>query len=168
MGDFDVVRQALVDEGADMRFWKVRMKPGKPLAMGVLGGVPAIGLPGNPVSCQVGFWQFVRPLIRRALGDPRPFLPVVPAVLEAPLRKRSGRAQFVLVSLRLTASGQWSARPATSASSGRVGAMAHANGFALLDYDAVRADRGDSVHVQVLSNDLFGSAHPQLPWSGRP
>ena len=62
VGDFDVVREAMSEEGAQMQFWKVRMKPGKPLAFGVIGGRPAFGLPGNPVSCQVGFLQFVRPV----------------------------------------------------------------------------------------------------------
>lgn len=169
VGDFDVVREALASEGADMRFWKVRMKPGKPLAFGVLGGVPAVGLPGNPVSCQVGFWQFVRPLLMKAVGNPGPFLPVVQATLTRGVRKKAGRAQFVLVSLELhPTTGEWKATPAASSSSGLVSAMARTDGFALLGETATSATEGDTVSVQVLADGLPGSPSPLYPWSGRP
>jgi molybdopterin molybdotransferase len=72
VGDFDLVKDVL---GEQIEFWKVRMKPGKPLAVGRFAGARFFGLPGNPVSAFVNFHEFVRPVIRRSLGDPRPFLP---------------------------------------------------------------------------------------------
>ena len=166
VGDFDMVKAALAEEGAEMGFWKVRMKPGKPLAYGVLGGVPAVGLPGNPVSCQVGFWQFVRPLLRRCLGDPTPFLPVVPATLTTAFRKRAGRVQFLLVQVRLGTDGRWQATPAASSSSGLVSAMARADGFALIGLEATSVAAGDTVPVQLLASGLPGRPTPEYPWGG--
>lgn len=68
VGDFDPVKGVLSDLGARLDFWKVRMKPGKPLAVGELAGRPVLALPGNPVSAAVSFLLFARPLIQRALG----------------------------------------------------------------------------------------------------
>src|SRR5690606_10391361 len=73
VGDYDLVHTALEQAGIARRFWKVAMKPGKPLSFAVHEGVPVIGLPGNPVSAMVTFEVFVRPGLRRMLGDPRPF-----------------------------------------------------------------------------------------------
>lgn len=72
VGDHDLVHAALAQLGVTRTLWKVRMKPGKPLAVGVKDGVPVLGLPGNPVSAWVGFEVFVRPGLRRMIGDPRP------------------------------------------------------------------------------------------------
>ncbi len=58
-----------------MKFWKVLMRPGQPLAFGVIGGKPAFGLPGNPVSAMVSFEQFVRPAMRKMSGHARLFRP---------------------------------------------------------------------------------------------
>ena len=69
VGDFDVVKDALREEGAEMMFWKVRVKPGKPLAMGVIGGRPAFGLPGNPASTFTVFDLLVRPALKRWHGS---------------------------------------------------------------------------------------------------
>jgi len=67
VGDYDLVKQVLTREG-DMAFWRVRMRPGKPVAFGMLGQTPLLGLPGNPVSAAVTFELFGRPAIRRMLG----------------------------------------------------------------------------------------------------
>jgi molybdopterin molybdotransferase len=73
VGEFDYVRDVLAELGAAMKFWRVRMRPGAPLGFGVLGGVPWIGLPGNPVSSMVTFELFARPAIRRLRGHTRLF-----------------------------------------------------------------------------------------------
>ncbi len=160
VGDFDVVRQALIEEGAQMGFWKVRMKPGKPLAFGIIGGRPAFGLPGNPVSCQVGFLQFVRPFLRRSMGDPRPFLPVVPATLSDHVRKRAGRAELVRVSLHWEEHGLV-AKPTGSQSSGQQTSMVLADGLMLLGVDQGSVEPGEQVTVQLLRGR---SDVPGYPW----
>ena len=160
VGDFDVVRQALIDEGAQMRFWKVRVKPGKPLAFGIIGGRPAFGLPGNPVSCQVGFLQFVRPFLRRSMGDSRPFLPVADATLSTPVKKRPGRAELVRVSLEW-AGGALVATPTGSQSSGQQTSMVLADGLMLLAPDQESLEAGAGVKVQLLEG---GAEVPGYPW----
>jgi molybdopterin molybdotransferase len=166
VGDFDVVKEALADVGADMRFWKVRMKPGKPLAFGVLGGVPAFGLPGNPVSCVVNFLQFVRPVIRRALGDPRPFLPVLDAVLDEPVRKKAGRNELVRVRLSWSG-GRLHARTTGAQGSARIRGIADADGFLLLDAGATGAAAGDTVPVQLVDSGFLARSDAGYRWGGR-
>ncbi len=159
VGDFDVVKEALADVGAEMVFWKVRIKPGKPLAVGMIGDRPAFGLPGNPVSCMVNFLQFVRPLIRRALGDPRPFLPAVPAVLRGRLTKRHGRAELIRVTLSWSESGL-----VATPTGGQSSSMALADGLLLLGVDSDGAADGDVVRVQVTSPGFLSAAQPEYPW----
>ncbi len=163
VGDFDVVKEALSDVGAEMRFWKVRVKPGKPPAFGVIGGVPAFGLPGNPVSCLVEFLQFVRPVIRRTLGDPQPFLPVHDGQLTQAVRKRPGRNELVRVSLRWE-DGVLLATPTRSQSSGQVSSMARGHGFVLLDGPASGATEGARVAVQIFDPSFAAGAEANYRW----
>jgi molybdopterin molybdotransferase len=166
VGDFDVVRDAMVEVGAEMSFWKVAVKPGKPLAFGVIGGVPAFGLPGNPVSCAVGFLQFVRPVIRRAQGDPSPFLAVLEAVLVDPIRKRPGRAELVRVRLEHHG-GRIEAHLSGPQGSGRPTSLARAHGLVLLGAQASSAEVGDRVPVQIFDPSFLSSADAGYRWGGR-
>lgn len=94
MGAYDVVREVLEAGGTRFLFWKVRQRPGKPLAFGVLDGRPVFGLPGNPVSASVCFEQYVRPALAQMLGR-RAVLPrLVPAVLAAATPKKAGLHHF--------------------------------------------------------------------------
>jgi len=160
VGDFDVVRQALIEEGAQMGFWKVRMKPGKPLAFGIIGGRPAFGLPGNPVSCQVGFLQFVRPFLRQFMGASEPFLPIIYATASEDIRKRGGRAEFVRVRLDWAEDGV-RATTTGSQSSGQQTSMVHADGLMLLAPEQREVPAGSRVAVQQLHG---GAQHPGYTW----
>ncbi len=164
VGDFDVVRQAMSDEGAEMAFWKIAMKPGKPLALGLIAGTPTFGLPGNPVSAQVGFLQFVRPWIRMALGDPEPFLPVVVAELTEPYRKKAGRAEFVRVTLTAGTSG-WFATPLSRQGSGSQSSMPRAQGLMMVPASETQLEKGTSVSIQRLRPGLRGQAEAGYPWT---
>jgi molybdopterin molybdotransferase len=73
VGDYDYVRAAFDSVGINAGFWKVRIKPGKPLAFGLRGTTPVVGLPGNPMSAMVTFEALVRPGLRKMLGDPKPY-----------------------------------------------------------------------------------------------
>lgn len=164
VGDFDMVKDALGDLGAEMLFWKVRAKPGKPLALGEIGGVPAFGLPGNPVSCLVNFLQFVRPVLRKALGDPRPYLPALKATMAEAYRKRHSRAEFVRVTLSIQ-DGELIATPTGSQSSAWISSMARADGLLLVGTDATGAEAGEAVWVQPLHGGGFLSSDtPAYPW----
>jgi len=73
VGEHDYVRSVLEELGATQRFWKLRMRPGAPVGFGLLGEVPWIGLPGNPVSTMVTYELFVHPAIRKMMGHRLPF-----------------------------------------------------------------------------------------------
>lgn len=159
VGDFDHVKDVV----GTLNFWKVAVKPGKPLAFGAIKGVPFFGLPGNPVSCMVNFLQFVRPVIRSSLGDPKPYLPVIEARLTHPLRKRSGRAHLSRVILSPGESG-WLATPTATQSSGVLMSMVLAHGLTLLPPDAGDQAVGDLISVQVVRQDWGSASTPGYPW----
>lgn len=163
VGDFDVVKTALAEEGAEIAFWKVRMKPGKPLAFGSLAGRPFFGLPGNPVSCVVNFLQFVRPVIRRSLGDPRPFLPVLDAELRGGLRRHPGREELVRVSLGWE-HGRLVATPTRAQGSGELSSAALAHGFALVAADRAVIAEGETVAVQIFDPSFGARDTPGYRW----
>jgi molybdopterin molybdotransferase len=94
MGDYDFVRRVLDEMGTEWKFWKVRQRPGKPLAFGTLRGKPVVGLPGNPVSSAICFEVYVRPLISAMLGRKEAFRRRLPAVLAHPLKKVKGLHHF--------------------------------------------------------------------------
>jgi len=163
MGDFDIVREVF----QDMDFWKVAIKPGKPLAFGSLvahngGRIPLFGLPGNPVSCMVNFLEFVRPVLRTMLGDPRPFLPIRPARLTSGIRKRRGRALLARVALRWEGA-ELVATPTATQSSGVLMTMMQADGLTLLPADAESPKEGDVVDVQVLRWDWAARSEHGYP-----
>ena len=81
VGDFDLVKDIMREQG-DINFWRINMRPGKPVAFGQIGGVPLLGLPGNPVSAAVTFELFGRPVIRKLLGHRRLLRPQVEVVVE--------------------------------------------------------------------------------------
>ncbi|MFN8499878.1 MAG: gephyrin-like molybdotransferase Glp [Anaerolineae bacterium] len=93
IGDYDIVKDVLAEEGV-VHFWQVAIKPGKPLAFGLMRGVPLIGLPGNPVATAVAFEAFARPAILTMLGRPRPYRVELPAVLDEEVHN-SGRRHYM-------------------------------------------------------------------------
>jgi molybdopterin molybdotransferase len=95
VGDYDLVRDVLDQLGWSSSFWKVNIKPGKPLSVGWLQGIPVVGLPGNPASSMVTFELFVRPLIRRLQNFPSPFRPEFRGSLDADYSKTDDRVHVV-------------------------------------------------------------------------
>jgi len=148
VGDYDVVKDVLGAEGR-MQFWQVRMKPGKPLAFGLLpGGVPLIGLPGNPVSAMVSFEQFARPAILKMLGHLDLAKPTVRAILDEPLTN-SGRQGFVRVIVTRAEDG-YHARTTGQQGSGVLTSMAKANGLAIVPEGIHYVEEGSELTVQML------------------
>jgi len=148
VGDYDVVKDVLGTEGR-MQFWQVNMRPGKPLAFGLLpGGVPLIGLPGNPVSAMVSFEQFARPAILKMLGHSDLVKPTVRAIMDEPITT-SGRRTFarVVVTHR---EGQYHARTTGEQGSGVLTSMAKANGLAIVPEGVGYLATGTEVTVQML------------------
>jgi molybdopterin molybdotransferase len=148
VGDYDVVKDVLDAEGR-MQFWQVRMKPGKPLAFGLLpGDVPLIGLPGNPVSAMVSFEQFVRPAMLKMLGHTDLAKPTIEAVLDEPLTN-SGRRGFLRVIVSRHEDG-YHARTTGEQGSGVLTSMAKATGLAVVPEGVSHVDAGQAIEVQML------------------
>lgn len=93
VGAYDVVK-AVLDESGDVNFWRVRMRPGKPLAFGTYQGVPFLGLPGNPVSAMVSFERFARAAIRKMAGHTRLERPQLQVILQDEIRS-DGRESYI-------------------------------------------------------------------------
>jgi molybdopterin molybdotransferase len=105
VGEHDYVRSVLDELGAVQRFWKLRMRPGAPVGFGLLGGIPWVGLPGNPVSTMVTFELFVRPAIRKMCGHLLPFRRTVPVRLAESVSVRPKVQHFLRAIVRETPEG---------------------------------------------------------------
>ena len=147
MGDYDVIKLVL-GRIAEMNWWQVAIRPAKPLAFGMLSGVPVFGLPGNPVSSHVSYELFARPALLQMMGHSRRFRPVTPVAAAHDMRRRvDGKLHLDRVTLRRdAASGQLVAASAGGQASNVLSAMAHSDGLALIpDGEGVAA--GESVDV---------------------
>ena len=144
MGERDLVRSELERRGVAWSFWKVRQRPGKPLAFGTWAGRPVVGLPGNPVSAAVGFEVYVRPLLAAVLGRPAPPAPER-AVLAEPIAKAEGLHTFARVVAERGGDGRLRLRPAGGQGSHVARSLADADGLAHLPAPWPEAPAGAEV-----------------------
>ena len=154
VGDYDMVKDVLNAEG-EMRFWQVKMKPGKPLAFGVLRGkkpVPLLGLPGNPVSAMISFEVFARPAILTMLGKTKLARPTVRAVLQEDVRNDAQRRNFVRVIVEKR-DGGYIARTTGEQGSGILTSVSRANGLLVVPEDVALVRAGEGVEVQLLNSE---------------
>jgi molybdopterin molybdotransferase len=142
VGDYDVVRPALEAAGATLDFWRVKIKPGKPLVYGRAGATRILGLPGNPVSAQVTFALFGLPLLRALQGHSTPSPTFHTARLLAPLQQRPGR--LGLYRGRTTPAG---VLPLDNQASGNVVSLARADVLIAVPADSSGYESGEQVEV---------------------
>jgi molybdopterin molybdotransferase len=154
MGDFDLVKNVLAAEGT-IDFWKVRMKPGKPLAFGRIDGVPFLGLPGNPVSVMVSFEMFVRPAILKMLGVTEWERPVVEATLMDAIPHKDERRHYLRVRVEQH-EGEYCAYLTGGQGSGILSSMVKANALAIIPEDWTHAPAGTRVNCLPESSWLSG------------
>lgn len=148
VGDYDIVKDVLNREGK-MHFWQVAMKPGKPLAFGLIGGIPILGLPGNPVSAIVSFEVFARPAILTMLGKTRFERPRVNAVLQDDSFNTAGRRNYIRVSVERRDNG-YIARTTGEQGSGILSSITRANGLLAMPENVLHLKRGDNVEIYML------------------
>jgi molybdopterin molybdotransferase len=152
VGKFDFVKDVLTDLGMAMEFWRVAMKPGSPMAFGLINGRPVFGLPGNPVSSMVTFEVFVRPAILRLVGATALDRPVVAAELAEDVEKSPGKTHFVRA--RVWREGaRWRAAPTGSQDSGVLTSMVNADGLLVLGQETGRVQAGQTVDVRLLQGE---------------
>ena len=132
VGDHDVVRPALEQAGVTLDFWRVAIKPGKPLAFGRSARASVLGLPGNPASAIVTFTLFGMPLLRAMQGDARPIAMLLRARLSAARKRSPDRLELVRAMLQLD-SGMLAARVHDNQSSGSATSLASSDGLAFVD-----------------------------------
>lgn len=169
VGEFDYVRDVLAELGADMKFWRVRMRPGAPLGFGLLGGKPWIGLPGNPVSSMVTFELFARPAIRKLRGHSRLFRRPMEVELEEPVTIHGELTHFLRVVVtphantphdtphasRLSSppASRLTARLTGPQGSGILTSMSLANALLIVPPDHARVAVGEILHALPLGDD---------------
>ena len=148
VGDADYVAETLQRTGT-VGFWKVAMKPGRPLAFGRIDDALFFGLPGNPNSVMATFYQLVQPALQALSGMTDPVPPLtIPAVAASALRKKPGRREFQRGVLSRAADGRLLVDRAGRLGSGVLSSMAAANCFIVLPEDAGPVSEGDEVTVQ--------------------
>jgi len=155
VGEFDYTRDVIQALGAEMKFWRVRMRPGAPLGFGLLGSTPWIGLPGNPVSAMVTFELFVRPVLRRMLGHTRLFRRPVPVVLEERVMIGAKLTHFLRAIVSTSDDGTITARLTGPQGSGILTSMSRANALLVVPEDRPIVEAGESLHALPLG-DLAG------------
>ena len=150
VGEADFVKQILNELG-EVLFWKIAMRPGRPLAYGKLGTAHFFGLPGNPVSAMVTFYQFVRDALLVLMGVPQPSpIPILRVTCTSPIKKAPGRTEFQRGILSRGEDGRWSVRTTGDQGSQILSSMGQANCFIVLPDEQGNMDPGCEVDVQVL------------------
>ena len=147
VGEADFVKQTL-DELGQVDFWRIAMKPGKPLAFGQMGQAIFFGLPGNPVSVMATFYQFVQPALRGMMGETRDHAPTLSLPTETPLDKAPGRTDFQRARLVRGADGQWRVNSTGLQGSHVLTSMSQADCFVILPADCTGVAAGELVEVQ--------------------
>jgi molybdopterin molybdotransferase len=158
VGEADFIKQLMAQLG-EVAFWKIAMKPGRPMAFGRIApdgperpGAWLFGLPGNPVAVMVTFYQFVRPAIQKLAGlDPLPVVPSFQARCLEPMKKSPGRTEYQRGILGRDEAGAWTVRPTGAQGSGVLRSMADADCFIVLEHERGKVGAGDTVTVQPLA-----------------
>ena len=147
VGEADYVKEILQETGA-VNFWKVAMKPGRPLAFGQIKDAHFFGLPGNPVSVMVTFSQFVKPALRHLMAETETetFTMRVPCISK--LKKRPGRVEYQRGILERDETNQWVVKKTGAQGSGILRSMSQANCFIILPMDSASVEPGTIVEVQ--------------------
>jgi molybdopterin molybdotransferase len=150
VGEADYMK-ALLSKHGQVMFWKIAMKPGRPLAYGKVANAHYFGLPGNPVAVMVTFYQFVREAMLTLMGQlgTNP-LPMFEVECTAPIKKLTGRTEFQRGILFTDAAGTWKVKPTGAQGSAILSSMSLANCFIVLDDTVGNLDAGAMVRVQVL------------------
>jgi len=154
VGVHDYVRPTIEALGVQMKFWRVAMKPGHPVAFGTTASCVFFGLPGNPVSSMVCFEEFVAPALRRMMGHQRLFRRTMAARLTHNVKHQPGRTEFVRVTLAKGEDG-YAATSTGAQGSGMLLSMAKADGLMLIPAESTGLAAGEQVTVQLLDGTVF-------------
>jgi molybdopterin molybdotransferase len=148
VGEADFTRELMAQLG-EVLFWKIAMRPGRPMAFGRIGNAFLFGLPGNPVAVMVTFYQFVRDALLHLAGRTDDYTPpLLKAKAAQPLRKVPGRTEYQRGVLFREGS-DWKVRTTGQQGSGVLRSMSQANCFIVLEHDRAKVEAGELVQVQL-------------------
>jgi len=148
VGEADFTRELMAKLG-EVLFWKIAMRPGRPMAFGRIGNAFLFGLPGNPVAVMVTFYQFVRDALLHLSGRSDDYaIPLLKVKAAAPLRKVPGRTEYQRGVL-FREDGEWRVRTTGQQGSGVLRSMSEANCFIVLEHARGKVDAGELVQVQL-------------------
>jgi molybdopterin molybdotransferase len=154
VGDLDHTRDVFASLGGKQKFWKVKMRPGAPLAFGLLKGVPWLGLSGNPVSAMVSFELFIRPALRKMQGYQTFFRRTVAVTLEEEVKIGAKLTHFLRAVVTRQPDGALSARLTGHQSSGALTSMAKANALLIVPETDPKVPKGAQLKALMLDNSL--------------
>jgi molybdopterin molybdotransferase len=150
VGEADFIRELMARMG-EVAFWKIAMRPGRPMAFGRIGNALFFGLPGNPVAVMVTFYQFVRNALMMMMGRTGDVaLPLMRVPCSDRLRKKPGRTEYQRGILSQAENGEWSVRLTGAQGSGILRSMSEADCFIVLHHDQGTVNPGDLVSVQLM------------------
>jgi molybdopterin molybdotransferase len=148
VGEADFTRELMAKLG-EVLFWKIAMRPGRPMAFGRIGNAFLFGLPGNPVAVMVTFYQFVRDALLHLSGRSDDYaIPLLKVKAAAPLRKVPGRTEYQR-GILFREDGEWKVRTTGQQGSGVLRSMSEANCFIVLEHARGKVDAGEPVGVQL-------------------
>lgn len=139
--------KAMMRQLGDVVFWRVAMRPGRPMAVGRINGCPVFGLPGNPVAVMVTFLAFVRPALQTLMGSAVTSLPTAQVRSATAIRKRAGRTEYQRGVCSLDADGQQTVEILPNQGSGVLSGMVRANCLVVLGHEQASVQAGDWVNV---------------------
>jgi molybdopterin molybdotransferase len=146
VGEADHTKRVMAELG-DVLFWRIAMRPGRPMAIGRIGSAVLFGLPGNPVAVMVTFYAFVRDALRAMSGRVEPTQPLLRAACTTALRKKPGRTEYQRGIVSRATDGRWQVAITGSQGSGILSSMSAANGMVVLHHAQGNVEAGDEVDV---------------------
>ncbi|QYK12803.1 bifunctional molybdopterin-guanine dinucleotide biosynthesis adaptor protein MobB/molybdopterin molybdotransferase MoeA [Shewanella rhizosphaerae] len=153
VGDADFIKLALAKVG-QINFWRINMRPGRPLAFGQIGDSLFFGLPGNPVAVMVSFMQFVQPALRKLAGEQEWAPTLVPAIADCTLRSRTGRTEFTRGVYHLGPDGRLHVTSTGAQGSGMLSSMVKGNCLIVIAEKDEQLNVGDTVYIQPFADLL--------------
>jgi molybdopterin molybdotransferase len=148
VGEADFTK-AMMKKLGDVAFWKIAMRPGRPMAVGRVGPAVLFGLPGNPVAVMVTFLAFVRPALLRLMGASMTQPPLLKAFSQEPIRKKAGRTEYQRGFVSTGADGRLQVRTTGNQGSGVLSSMVQANGLIVLHHAQGNVAAGEDVDVMM-------------------
>ncbi len=155
VGEYDLVRNVLGEEGLDIDVYRIAIKPGKPFMFGRIKDKPAMGLPGNPVSAYVTAFIFLRAALKKMQGLPFEQDKPIRAVLGGAVKANGARQEFMRAVFSHNENGQLVATPYDKQDSAMLANLAHCEGFILRPVNAPALDKGDETNVIYVRDTLL-------------